>query len=491
MNEKTCMKTLTLIPPSKYSKNVARDLVYGCWCKGKRIAGIEFPPISQLQVTCFIREDGHEADLLDAAAMRMSVADIQEEVRKKEYDLVMMLTSTMTIREDAEVLRACKEARPGLKTVVWGSQPTFMPQASLAIPGIDIIVRREAEPVLKELVNRLARGDDSWKETLGIGYRENGSIRLNEYMPFLEDLDILPIPDRRLLPSDIDYFNPVVKRMPFTTMFTTRGCTARCTYCASPPFYGKKVRFRSAQKVIEEMTECAALGYREIFFRDELFTASKKRVQEICEGIRERGLDLTWICSSRVTNVDEEILPLMKKAGCHMIRFGVESGVQEILDNINKKITIEDTRKAFRLCHQYDIDTHAHCMIGSPGETQDTIDRSLAFVKEIDPTIITFGITTPYPGTALFEQVQAEHPEIGDGTGLDLTRLHTDAFFNQFFTELSNEELSRNIRRIYREFYFRPRYLLKWLKRIRSTDELKRVILAGMNVFDFAFRKAG
>jgi radical SAM superfamily enzyme YgiQ (UPF0313 family) len=130
-------------------------------------------------------------------------------------------------------------------------------------------------------------------------------------------------------------------------------------------------------------------------------------------------------------------------------------------------------------------------MIGSPGETQDTIDRSLAFVKEIDPTIITFGITTPYPGTALFEQVQAEHPEIGDGTDLDLTRLHTDAFFNQFFTELSNEELSRNIRRIYREFYFRPRYLLKWLKRIRSTDELKRVILAGMNVFDFAFRKAG
>ena len=483
------MKTLTLIPPSKYSKNVARDLVYGCWCKGKRIAGIQFPPISQLIVTCVIKEDGHEADLLDAAAERMTVQDIQDHIRAGGYNLVIVLTSTMTIREDAEVLRACKAVAPELKTAVWGSQPTFMQQASLAIPGIDIIVRREAEVVLKELVNRLDRGGDSWKEALGIGYKEDGEAVLNEFMPYIKDLDSLPIPDRRMLPKDIHYFNPVVKRMPFTTMFTTRGCTARCTYCASPPFYGQKVRSHSAARVVEEMTQCQELGYREIFFRDELFTAFKKRVVEICEGVLSRGLDLTWICSSRVNNVDGEILRLMKRAGCHMIRFGVESGVQQILDNIRKDITVEQTRHTFRLCHEIGIDTHAHCMIGSPGETQETIDRSLRFVKEIDPTVITFGITTPYPGTALFKEVEAMHPEIGDGTAMDVSKLHTNAFFNQFFTELSNEELSRNIRRIYRSFYFRPSYLMKWITRIRSLDELKRVILAGTNVFDFAFRK--
>ncbi len=483
------MKTLTLIPPSKHSKNVARDLVYGCWCKGKRIAGIQFPPVSQLLVTCVVKQDGHEADLLDAAAMQMSVDDLVEHVRSREYDVVMLLTSTMTIREDAEILRACKSALPELKTMVWGSQPTFMPQASLSIPGIDVIVQREAEAVVQDFVNRFAQGGDAWKETLGIGYKDNGEIVLNEPMPFIKDLDTLPIPDRRLLPTDIHYFNPVIKRMPFTTMFTTRGCTARCTYCASPPFYGNKVRFRSAEKVLQEMEECQDLGYKEIFFRDELFTASKRRVKEICEGILEKNLDLTWICSSRVNNVDADMLALMKRSGCHMIRFGVESGVQQILDNVRKNITVDQTRTAFRLCHEVGIDTHAHCMIGCPGETQATIDQSLEFVKEIDPTVITFGITTPYPGTPLFDEVKATHPEIGDGTDLDLSKLHTDAFFNQFFTDLSNEELSDNIRRIYRSFYFRPSYLFKWVKRIRSVDELKRVMLAGTNVFDFAFRK--
>jgi radical SAM superfamily enzyme YgiQ (UPF0313 family) len=440
-------------------------------------------------VVCVLRQEGHEADLLDAAAMRMTVQDIQDYIRTGGYSLLMVLTSTMTIREDAEVLRACKAAASELKTVVWGSQPTFMPQASLAIPGIDIIVRREAEAVLRELVNRLDQGGDSWKETPGIGYRKNGEVVLNDFMPYIKDLDSLPIPDRRMLPKDVHYFNPVVKRIPFTTMFTTRGCIAKCSYCASPPFYGERIRLHSAARVVEEMAECQELGYREIFFRDELFTASKKRVMEICEGILSRGLDLTWICSSRVNNVDREMLILMKRAGCHMIRFGVESGVQQILDNIRKDITVEETRHTFRLCHEIGIDTHAHCMIGSPGETQETIDRSLKFVKEIDPTIITFGVTTPYPGTALFKEVEAMHPEIGDGTDLDLSKLHTNAFFNQFFTELSNEELSRNIRRIYRSFYFRPRYLLKWIPRIRSLDELRRVTLAGANLFDFAFGK--
>ena len=482
------MKTLTLIPPSKHSKNVARDLVYGCWCKGKRIAGIQFPPVSQLLVATVLKEAGHDAELLDAAGMQMSLDEIKDKIVREKYDVVQMLTSTMTVVEDAEILLELKQARPELKTMVTGSQPTFMPQATLARKGIDFIIMREQEAICRDLVDALAKGGDEYKQVLGIGYKdEDGNIVINPPAPMIKSLDELPFADRSMLSNDIDYFNPIVKRMPFTTMFTTRGCTAKCTYCTSPFFYGEKVRFRSAEKVVEEMENCQNLGYREIFFRDELFTASKKRVMEICQGIKDRNLDLTWICSSRVNNVDDEILSVMKDAGCHLIRFGVESGVQEILDNVRKDITVEETRRALELCHKYNIDTHAHCIIGSPGETKETIEQTIEFILEIDPTIITFGITTPYPGTPLFNEVAKVHPEIGDGSQMDISRLHTDTFFNQFFTDLSNDEMSKEIRRIYRRFYLRPSYVWKWFKRIDSLEEFKRVTMAGANVLDFAF----
>lgn len=482
------MKTLTLIPPSKHSKNVARDLVYGCWCKGKRIAGIQFPPVSQLLVTTVLKEAGHDARILDAAALQMSMDDIKETIRQEKYDVIQMLTSTMTVVEDAEILDELKQVRPELKTMVTGSQPTFMPQATLARKGIDFIILREQEAICRDLVNALEKGGDEYKKVQGIGFKdESGHLVINPPAPMIKDLDELPIADRTMLPKNVEYFNPIVKRLPFTTMFTTRGCTAKCTYCTSPFFYGEKVRFRSAEKVLAEMEYCQNLGYREIFFRDELFTASKKRVLEICQGIKDRKLDLTWICSSRVNNVDDEILAPMKDAGCHLIRFGVESGVQEILDNVRKDITVEETRRALQLCHKYKIDTHAHCIIGSPGETKETIEQTLKFIIEIDPTIITFGITTPYPGTPLFNEVAKVHPDIGDGSQMDISRLHTDSFFNQFFTDLSNDEMSKEIRRIYRRFYLRPSYIWKWLKRINSIEEFKRVSLAGANVLDFAF----
>lgn len=482
------MKIVTLIPPSKHSKNVARDLVYGCWCKGKRIAGIQFPPISQLMVSTVLKEDGHDVELLDAAAMYIDMDELKTIMADKKPDLVITLTSTMTMQEDAETLWEVKQACPNAKTVVTGSQPTFMPQATLSRRGIDFIAMREQEAVLSALAKALDQGGDAYKDVLGIGYKDDdGNNVINPPAPWIKSLDDLPFADRTMLPTNVDYFNPVVKRMPFTTMFTTRGCTAKCTYCTSPAFYGEKVRFKSPQNVLDEMEYCQSLGYKEIFFRDELFTASKKRVLDICKGIKERNLDITWICSSRVNNVDPEMLAIMKDAGCHMIRFGVESGVQEILDNVRKDITVEETVQCFRWCNEIGMDTQAHCMIGSPGETRETVETSFQFIKDINPTVVTFGITTPYPGTSLFEEVEAVHPEIGDGSQMDISRLHSDTFFNQFFTDLSNEELTKDIRRIYREFYMRPSYIWGWMKRIKSWEEFKRVSMAGANVVDFAF----
>ena len=169
-----------------------------------------------------------------------------------------------------------------------------------------------------------------------------------------------------------------------------------------------------------------------------------------------------------------------------MIKFGVESGVQGILNNMQKGISSEMTRKTFKWAHKVGIDMHAHLMLGSPGETRETIKQTINFVKEIDPTTATFGICTPYPGTELFRQVAKKYPGIGDGSLCDLSKIHTNAFFNETFTHLSKDELEKSVRTAYQSFYLRPSYFLKWLRRINSLDELRRVILAGMNIFSFS-----
>lgn len=480
------MKTIIFIPPSKHAKNVARDLVYGCWCKGKRIAGIQFPPLSLLMVSAVLKKAGLEVELLDAAAEGIDLEESKKRVQG--YDFLIMLTSTMTLNEDAQVLYELKKSNEKLKTIVFGGHVTAEPKSSLERRGVDIVVRREGEYIIRDFLLAV-KNNQNWKQCKGISFMDGDQYVENDDYPWISNLDELPIPDRTVLPKDIHYYNPIVKRMPYTTMFTTRGCPGLCTFCSSPTFYGRKIRAMSAERVMQEIRECVRLGYKEIFFRDEIFTAFKERVIEVCDTIIKEKIDITWICSARINSVDKEMMQKMKQAGCHMLRLGVESGVQEILNNVKKGITIEQTKQVMTEAHDVGLDTHAHMMIGIPGETRATIEQTIEFVKEIDPTIVTFGILTPYPGTPLFSELRAHHPEFEDGTCMDISNLHTNSFYNEHFTSLSAEELQKYIRKVYRKFYLRPSYVWRWLKRVKSFDELKRVTLAGTNVFGFIWGK--
>lgn len=482
------MRIVLLIPQSRFAKNVARDLIYGCWCKGKRIAGIEFPPISQLQIVTILQQLNLQAELYDAAAMGKTIEDIKKELL--DVDIIIVLTATATINEDAAVLAELKKDNRKLLTLVYGAHPTFMPKYTLSKKGIDIAVRREAELVIRDLTMAISKGVD-WRAIKGISFLSDGKFVSNPDYEYIGNLDSLPIPDRTLLSKNADYFNPVVKRLPFTTMFTSRGCPGNCTYCSSPPFYGRVIRSMGPERVAEEMSLIQSQGYREIFFRDEIFTINKNRTTQICEKIIEKELDLTWIASARIGSVDFETMKLMKKAGCHMIRFGVESGSQKILNNIKKGITIDQTRRTFEWIHRAGLDTHAHLMIGAPGESKETIDQTIRLLKEIKPAIITCGICMPYPGTQLFDYVLKSYPEIGDGSECDLSHLHTQGYYNELFCDLSYAELAHNIKRIYRNFYLRPEYIFSWFKRIKTLDEVKRVFLAGCQIFEFMFTNDG
>ena len=483
------MNIALIVPYTEKTGNVARDLVYGCWCKGGRIGGPSFPPMPLLHVAGLLNRTGYNTRLVDAQALGLTLSQTQDMIR--DCQVGIMLTSTTTLNDDCAYFQALKSANPDLVTMAFGGHVTAEPESTLTDPrrvgAIDILVRREAEWIIRDVVQALDQGGgEEWRNVPGIAYlNDAGECVVNPNYPLCENLDELPIPDRTLLNPD-HYFNPIVRTTPFTTMFTSRGCPGRCVFCASPYFYGRVERAMSSERVLEEIEACTNLGYREIFFRDENFTTSEKRVRDICEGILQRNLDISWTCSSRVTHLQPELLKMMRRAGCHTVRMGVESGNDEILKRIGKGTETDLIRRVFTWTKEAGIRSHAHMMIGLPGDTRQTLDKTIAFISEIKPSLVTYGILTAYPGTPLFESLRKKCPEIGDGTDIDLTSLHTQPLFNQAFCSLTNDELTWYVRHAYRSFYFRPGYIWERMKDVRDLGQLKRYAKAGIKVLRFA-----
>ena len=480
------MKVLHLNPPNPTTTNVLRDAVYGCWCKGKRIGGAKTPPQPLLSVATTLQEAGHQVEVIDAVNQGISMYALQKRIL--EFDAVVVLTSVMTFGEDAQVLAELKESHPGLLTIVAGAHATFMPDKCLERESVDIIVRNEEELTIRDLLARYEKGGEGWKESLGIGYREAGEQVLREQYPGPKVLDDIPVTDWRLLPKGVYYFYPLVKRYPFVTDLTTRGCPKKCTFCMAPAFYGNKVRGRSAEHIIKGFEHYRKEGFKEIYIKDEMFTSLKKRNDEVFDWMINHQVDLTWFCSAAVGWIDKPMMERMKKAGCHTIKVGVESGVQEILDRIKKGITLEQIRQTFRWAEEVGISTHAHLMIGHPGETEATINETIKFVKKINPTTVTFGIMTPYPGTAIFEELAIKYPKLRTSFDLSLDTLHDQSYFTHMLCDVEPERLAYYQKKAHRDFYWRPSYIWGWAKRMRDLETVKTVFKAGVRVIDYSIR---
>lgn len=448
------MKILLLNPPSKFAKNVVRDLFYGCWCKGKRIASAKFPPTTLMSISAVLKQDGHEVKLVE---------------EMEEADMIIVPTSSMTFKEDAFTLKNIKNFYPKTTTVAFGSHVTFCPEE--AMKHVDYIVMREPEYIIRDL----ARGN---KNVRGTGHKN----KINNPYPFIKNLDELPFPDRELV-RDKSYFNPLVKKLPWTTAITSRGCPGRCNFCTSPAFYGKTLRMRSPMDVVAEMYDVAEQGYNEIFYRDETFTANKQRVLNICKIINNHYVEMSWICSARIGTVNKDMMVKMKEAGCHMIRFGVESGNQQILNNINKGITVGMTRKTFKWANEIGMETHAHVMLGCVGESWKTVNQTIQFVKDIKPTTVTFGAYTPYPGTDIYNKLGLKDLP-------DLSTVHDTGYHSEMFSQMTSEEVGEAVHKAYREFYRRPSYILGRLWSIRSLNQLRQVVSAGLDVLSYAYESS-
>lgn len=390
----------------------------------------------------------------------------------REYDFVVVHTSTPSFRLDCRTAEMIKEANPRCIVAFVGGHVTAQPRESLeASAAIDLVVRKEFDHPVKEVWE----GRD-WAEIKGISFRRNGVISHNPDRPPLtdEELDRLPFVTP-VYARDLDYlkYNSPYCQYPYVSLYTGRGCPARCTFCLWPQVTtGHSYRVRSPENVLEEVRDMPRRfpKMKEIFFDDDTFTADPPRARKIAELLRPLGL--CWSTNSRA-NVDRETLKAMKDGGLRLFVVGYESGNDQILKNIRKGVSTERARRFTRDCHELGILIHGTFIVGLPGETRETIEESIRFAREMNPETLQVSLASPYPGTHFFQYVQ--------DNGFLVESVYNDESGYQKCTVsypgLSSEEIFDAVERFYRKYYFRPRYVFKAVKKMMSSpDERKRLL---------------
>ncbi|MEE9175676.1 MAG: radical SAM protein, partial [Thermodesulfobacteriota bacterium] len=369
-------------------------------------------------------------------------------------------------------------------TVLGNIHPTLLPRETLGDNTTDFIVRGEGEETFIELLNVLSnsKNNHDFSKIKGLSYRDGNTVVNNPDRECITDLDHLPYPAWHLFP--IEKFNNLplhwmIKKPCFIMMFS-RGCPYRCTFCS---LISQKPRYRKPKYVVDEMLFLAEqYGAKQIIFMDAAFSLNKKKVIELCNEMIKRGVPkkLVWLCETRVNHVDQEMLDKMYEAGCRRIAFGIESGVQSLLNDVKKGFTLDQARSAIRMCKKAKIETITFFMLGLPNETRDLSMKTIAFAKELDPDFAKFNLTVPYPGTKLYEDA------VEDGTlkSMDWTYFMSNIAMTSYEPVYIPKNMTKTdlleIQKIaIKQFYLRPRIIFRHILKIRSFDDIKHYLKTG------------
>lgn len=454
-------------------------LINPLWSKRKdnvwdKISAIT-PPVGLAYIASFLEKYNYEVDIFDMNALNIPVEKLSENIKFKTYDYIGITCTTPLISATREILKILNvEKKTDAKIILGGVHPTVLPGECLNIEGVDIVVRGEGEKTILEILE-----SKDLSKIQGVSYVDaDGEIIHTEDRPTLRDLDILPMPAYEKLPMEL--YRPALgafKKLPGIGLITSRGCPGKCTFCHNQ--FGKIVSYHSAQYIFENIKLLyEKYGFREFSFYDDTFTANKKRVAELCRIILDSKLKISWCCFARVDFVDQEILLLMKKAGCHQIMYGFESANEEILKNINKKTNLPKAVEAVKWTKKAKIDVRAAFMLGNPGETEETLEQTYKFAVKINPELLILNITTPFPGTAMFKWAK----ENGYLTTEDWK--HYDLAHNIMrLPTISQERIQEIYSSMFRRFYFRPTYLFFQIKRMTSLLLIKVIFKAAYDVF--------
>jgi radical SAM superfamily enzyme YgiQ (UPF0313 family) len=444
-------------------------------------AGTLYYPIWLSYATAVIEQE-HETRLVDAPAWNWSKEDVVKDVRSFKPNLIVVDSSFPSLNNDIKVAEFIKQDYGNdLKIVLVGPPTSQFPEEILKSDGIDIVARWEYDFTLIELAETLEENGD-FKIIKGISYRENGKIIHNPNRPFTssEDLNKIPFVSKvyKKYLTLKDYFLGQ-SLYPEIQIFTGRGCPNQCTFCAWPPtLMGRKYRVRNIQNVLDELEWIQEnLDVKEVFFEDDTFTISKKRVLEFCKEYKERGLDITWSCNARADTIDLETMKEVKKANCRLLIVGYESGSDEILRNIKKGFTTERIKQFAKNARKAGLLVHGDFIIGLPRETKETIKMTKKLIKEVKPDILQVSVASPFPGTEFYDWCRENGYLLVSNPNDYLDEQgHQNAIIS--YPNLSNEEMVKEVDGILRDYYVSIKYVplaLRQVLRKHGLDEMKRL----------------
>ena len=371
------------------------------------------PPLGYMYMSSFLEQNGISTEIVDIKGIADRSQAIEETIRQTirlKPKMVGLTCLTPEVLEVRQFAKRIKEKLPETKLLVGGVHTTLIPQ-DLLFKGslLDYAIIGEGEETSLELVNAIKDGK-SLKGIRGIAFLDNSGKLVKTQPRPLMDLNKLPMPAFEKVPMDY-YTKPslyCIRGIPISGffVFTSRGCPSRCKFCVNKNIFGRVIRFRDAVKVVDEI-ELLAKKYKidGFFIYDDTFAVNKKHVEAICNGMKERKLDLIWGCQTRVNLVTEDIMRKMKQAGCVQVEFGVESGSPENLIRLRKDITVPQIKNAFRICKKLKFRTFANFMINTPDETEEDVQMTIDLARKLKADVNLFNITTPYPGTEIYDEI--------------------------------------------------------------------------------------
>ncbi|MEY3402899.1 MAG: Hopanoid methylase, partial [Cyanobacteriota bacterium] len=417
--------------------------------------------------------------LVDAPPHGQTVDDVLKIA--KDYELVIMHTSTPSLANDVKCAEAIKQQNPNVQVGFVGAHVAVLPEATLREnPVIDFVCRNEFDYTCKEL----AEGKP-WDEIKGLSYRDKlGNIHQTEERPLIHDWDampsVLPVYARDL---DISKYFIGYLQHPYISFYTGRGCPAKCSFCLWPQTIGGHLyRHKSPDAVGREMEEAKVLfgdKVREYMFDDDTFTIDKHRAIAISQHLKR--LNLTWSCNARA-NLDYDTLKTLRDNGLRLLLVGFESGNQQVLNNIKKGIKLEVAREFMKNCHKLGITVHGTFIIGLPIETKETVEETIRFACELSPHTIQVSIAAPYPGTELYDQARENgwfaNESLVANSGIQTSTLQ--------YPSLSSGEIEDAVERMYRKFYFRPKAIIPIVREMLGDRQmLVRRLREGKEFFGY------
>ena len=417
--------------------------------------GFCYPPLSLVYVGTMLEKHGHDVKVIDAVADDLSLSELIKQIKAYDPDVVGAGLFSSLLKETYEFTNKIREELPNAKIILGGTHVNEMPvQVLKEFNNVDFLLRGDSELSALDLMEHL-QGKKDVKDVSGLAWRRNGNVICN-MVKEIEDLDSLPMPNRELLAK---YYKTNKYRTIFSTrkvdaILTSRGCAFKCKYCHQ---YNKSWRWRGVQSVIDELIDMHTMyGVRQVELSDDHFAIHKKRAYEIFDGLAKEKMDLVLRIRSRVDSVNKEFLEKAKKGNVYSITYGMESGVQQMLDNMGKGTTVEQNILARKITKEAGVECWTSWFFGYPGETPETMEQTTKFILKLHPEVMDIGPLTPLPGTKLYWDAKR------DGTLINDWSLHKPYPWVKLPWMNSLDDLNKYVANSMKRFYMHPKTLF-WL----------------------------